>query len=346
MYFPAVVVTLSLLLSGCAQPEPQKPLPATFDRLELVRVVAEINRQASATQQALQARVQALNVAGEAFLDSPTEETLTNLQARWREAHLAYASAQFGFLNQDPESRNLIFRIDAWPIQPGFIDNLPLYPESGIINDETLELSASSLIQQHGITDEEEVALGFHSIEFLIFGRPRTDFERDSGQVFIERRRLFLALVLNQLEIDTQNLLETCKYQFEAASYPEAMNILQQFLSSSLQKIRVAFRESNLLTSEDAGHSTFSASSLETVRAEVEALEGFMFGQVSMGPILKLVDSNAYANMNATFAELHQLILDGDSDEVSRANLPLLLSALTHQLDSFDRMLAHRLPAS
>lgn len=339
-------LTLTLLLASCSLPEPEKPIPVTFERQDILRIVSEIKQEAAATQKILSNQVQALNSAGEAFLDSPTVDTLEVLRTNWQSAHLAYARAQFGFLNQSPEGRGLVFRIDAWPIQPGFIDDLPLYPESGIINDETLTLSAESLIYQHGITDEEEVALGFHSIEYLIFSRPITDFEQNSKNISVERRRLFLALALNQLEIDIGSLLVASQGQFEVEDYPAAMDILQRFLTSSLQKIRVAFRESNLVTSEDAGHSTFSGTSLETVKAEVEALETFMLSRVSLGPTLQMIDANAFANMKATLTELRVLINASPDDEVSRASLPLLLSALTHQLDSFDRMLVHKLPAN
>ncbi len=346
MHFFALIPLLFVLLTSCAEPVAEKRIPAEFDRSSVVKVVTEIRQHAAVTQQNLNDRIQFLHAAGEAFINAPEEDTLAALKTEWRAAHLAYARAQFGILNQDPEQRELIFRIDAWPIQPGFIDDLPLYPESGIINDETLVLNAESMLLQHGITDEEEVALGFHSLEYLIFRRPLADFALNSGRVSVERRRLFLELALNQLVLDTEYLLASSRGQFDVADYAQAIVVLQQFLSSSLQKTRVAFRESNLLTTEDSGHSTYSGTSLETVRVEVEALNEFMLDGVSMGPVLQVVDTHAFGNLTATIAELRQLIVDGNDDEVSRANLPLLLSALTHQLESFDRMLVHRLPAN
>ena len=346
MHLAALGFIFVLLLSGCTEPEPTKQTEPPFDRSQIVTVIAELKQQADTTQADLQHEVQSLNSVGQAFLESPTPESLATLRSQWQRTHLSYARAQFGFLLNDPAFRGLVFRIDAWPIQPGFIDNLPLYPESGIIHDETLVLSAETLIQQHGITDEEEVALGFHSIEYLIFSRPLSDFQLNSEAAGIERRRLFLALALNQLEVDTVSLLEACRDQFNASDYPAAVATLQDFLTSSLQKIRVAFRESNLVTTEDSGHSTFSNTSLETVKAEVTALEAFMLGEVRMGPILEQIDPNAYANLQATLAELRQLAAESEQDEVSRANLPLLLSAITHQLEAFDRMLAHKLPTN
>ncbi len=70
--------------------------------------------------------------------------------------------------------------LDAQPIQPGFLDYFSEYSHSGIVNDIALPLTASNLRKQHGITDITDVSLGFHAIEYILWGekgsRPLSDF--------------------------------------------------------------------------------------------------------------------------------------------------------------------------
>ncbi|MFT7244064.1 MAG: putative iron-regulated protein [Candidatus Azotimanducaceae bacterium] len=346
MHLLALAFVALTVLAACGQPVPASHTPAPIDRNQVVQIVSAIKHHAADAHKALKIEIAALEKTTSAFLAQPDEQTLLDVQTSWRSAHLAYASAQFGFLALDDNLRQLIYRIDAWPIQPGFIDDLPLYPTSGIINDETLSLNAATLISQHGITDEEEVALGFHSLEYLIFARPISDFASDSDSTGIQRRRAFLALATRQLVIDSDNLFLASAGQFDATNYPAALSVLKQVLTGNLQKLRVAFRESNLVTANDAGHSIYSGTSLNTLQAEIESLDQFMVGHVPMEPILLAIDANAYSNFRATLAELRQLLRDSGEDEVSRANLPLFLSALIHELEAFDRMLVHQLPAS
>ena len=360
MHLPKIALIVSVLLAGCEKPPVKEPVRsiATIDRNQVIQIADQLKQHAASNRVDLTKEVAALQAATNRFLASPDEQHLSTLQLSWQSAHEAYTRAQFGFLTLDEERRQLIYRIDAWPVQPGFIDDLPLYPGSGIINDETLILSPEVLISQHGITDEEEVSLGFHAMEYLIFARPLSDFipfstpdfERDSkqgtGLQQVERRRQFLAIVATQLVNDTDSMFVACAGQFDIEDYPEALNVLKQVLKGNLQKLRMAFRESNLVTTTDAGHSTFSGTSLLTLKSEIDSLEQFMITKVPMETILRAVDPNAYTNFRATLLELNKLLMESDDDEVSRANLPLLLSALIHELESFDRMLIHQLPAN
>lgn len=53
---------------------------------------------------------------------------------------------------------------------PGFIDAVPGYPYSGIVNDTSLPITRDELLNQHGLTDVSDVSLGFSVIEFLLWG--------------------------------------------------------------------------------------------------------------------------------------------------------------------------------
>ena len=98
------------------------------------------------------------------------------------------------------------------------MDALPAWPDSGIVNDPALELTATSLRRQQGATTDGEVALGFQPIRLLIAGaegaprqakdlRAGAEAESDEPAAALrERRRTYLQLAANQLQADLNTL--------------------------------------------------------------------------------------------------------------------------------------------
>ncbi|QJX02772.1 hypothetical protein HML84_16390 [Alcanivorax sp. IO_7] len=100
------------------------------------------------------------------------------------------------------------------------MDGLPAWPDSGIVNDPALELTAASLRRQQGATTDGEVALGFQPLRLLVSGVPDAprqpaDFQAGSatrpppGTVAAPpavdapaRRRTYLRLAADQLAGD------------------------------------------------------------------------------------------------------------------------------------------------
>lgn len=164
-----------------------------------------------------------LREAVEALLQEPNDEKLKNAQEAWHRSHNAYLAAElftalgsgnpglFGnFSDHD-------FAIEAWPIQPGYLDYFDVYTLSGIVNDTAMPLTAEALREQHGLTDAADVSLGFHAMEYLLWGergeRPVSDYaparltpeqaEADLREVDLpnNRRRVYLGL-LTELLLD------------------------------------------------------------------------------------------------------------------------------------------------
>jgi len=124
-----------------------------------------------------------LNNSIHSFLDSPDPASLEIVRQHWLTAHSDYeATALYRYFFHQVMAMNtgdldlslnldrLQYQINYWPILPGYIDYLGNYPDSGLVSDITLPLSRETLIQQHGAFDLSEVLLGFHPIEFLLWG--------------------------------------------------------------------------------------------------------------------------------------------------------------------------------
>lgn len=120
------------------------------------------------------------------LLQTPTAASLEQARQHWRASHncvqalaplldlARVSSGLFGAL------RPLRYNLDAWPLQPGYLDYFDVYPHSGLVNDISVSLNAGNLRRQHGLTDAGDVSMGLHAMAYLLWGeqgqRPPEDF--------------------------------------------------------------------------------------------------------------------------------------------------------------------------
>ncbi|MEX0618243.1 MAG: imelysin family protein [Pseudohongiellaceae bacterium] len=117
------------------------------------------------------------------FLDNPDEPGLEQLRQLWLTAHRSYTATALHryFLQRlaatsseaasiETRLNELHYRVNYWPILPGYLDYVYNYPDSGLIFDLSVPLSENSLRSQHGVFDLSEVTTGFHVLEFLLWG--------------------------------------------------------------------------------------------------------------------------------------------------------------------------------
>ena len=134
--------------------------------------------------------VQKMNADLSALAETPNDRTLEQARTSWRNAYTAYLQSlpSTSIPVDEPSDWKsagltrsaLTETINPWPLEPGYIDYVDGYPYTGIVNDTTLNLSEGSLQEQHRFADVSYVSLGFHVIEFLLWGengqRPASDF--------------------------------------------------------------------------------------------------------------------------------------------------------------------------
>lgn len=125
-------------------------------------------------------KAQQLDAKISAFLFEPSKAHLIEAQEAWRSAYSAFLFSRiYAFLPlSDPSdwskkgqnNQQTLYQLDAWPIEGGYIDYLAGYPFSGIVNDLALELNEKNLLEQHGFADKSYASIGFHPIEFMLWG--------------------------------------------------------------------------------------------------------------------------------------------------------------------------------
>ncbi|GAB1269600.1 hypothetical protein NBRC116493_28530 [Aurantivibrio infirmus] len=207
---------------------------------------------------------ESLQNAIQKFLQDPNDETLTAARESWHTSHTTYTQLEM-FITLGLSNPGLFgqliptnFLIDAQPILPGYLDYFDVYANSGIVNDIAMPLAAESLRAQHGFSDETEVSLGFHAIEYLLWGetgaRLADDYldiqeldttQRSTGVRIIDlpnnRRRVLLNLLsvlltddISQLKQQLENPADTVRQNYSALTPLSRMQLLQAAAYSML----------------------------------------------------------------------------------------------------------------
>ncbi len=254
-----------------------------------------------------------LSLSKQAWLDAHSAYELTTL-------HRYFATQLLG----EQGSLALMqiqYQINHWPIIPGYIDYVNGYPDSGIVNDINVNLDVDSLREQHGTFDISEVTLGFHVIEFLLWGydtdsgpRPAADFDAvleltseqtESGysldQLSNNRRRLFLSVAIDTLVEDFRALQSlwlakepSIRREIESTSETELIVILADSMSAMLTEellLRSLYPMLNGNFAESI-QSPYSRSTQNAVSSQLSGLEGLLLErQTESGTTLERVFS-------------------------------------------------------
>jgi putative iron-regulated protein len=153
-----------------------------------------------------------------AFTKAPSAETQANARKAWLAAREFYSQTEaFRFYggpidnDKGPEGR-----INAWPMDESYVDGVQDKANSGLINNRKFVISKQSLSGQNERGGEENIATGWHAIEFLLWGQDLSDtgpgnrsFEDfvDGKAANADRRRQYLMVVTDLLIDDLGSLV-------------------------------------------------------------------------------------------------------------------------------------------
>ncbi len=202
---PLTALSLCILITGITgcdqrqapQPEASAPAPAGFSTAAVSsasqnawQLSRQQLQQTHECARLLQASIQSLVAAAD-------EKSLEHARGQWHQCHnlLMGAMPLLTLGAVSPELwrplRLASNQLEAWPIEPGYLDYFDVYSHSGIVNDIAIPVNAQSLRQQHGLTSDTDVSLGMHAMAYMLWGeqgqRPATDF---ATQPLTEEQRL------------------------------------------------------------------------------------------------------------------------------------------------------------
>ncbi len=168
------------------------------------------------------------------FVAEPTAETQQAAKDAWLAARDPYGQTEafrfYGGPIDDADGPEGL--INAWPLDEAYVDYVEGAPDSGIINDVEgyPDIDAALLESLNEDGAEENISVGFHAIEFLLWGqdlsadgageRSYTDYTTAPNA---ERRGQYLTTV-------SQLLVEHLQYLVDVWALDDADNYRAQFL--------------------------------------------------------------------------------------------------------------------
>lgn len=175
-------------------------------------VVRHYARQAHANYQDALESARALNSAVKTFATSPNAANLAAAKQAWLAARVPYLQTEVCRFYDGP-IEEVEPMVNAWPMDEYFVDYVEGMPTAGIIQSirNFPRINRETIIGMNEREGEKCITLGFHTIEFLLWGqdfnaagpgdRPLSDYvvEGAKDPEIVKRRRSYLTITAELL---------------------------------------------------------------------------------------------------------------------------------------------------
>jgi hypothetical protein len=346
-----------VLLSACSPSEPKvieagEQIEATLfiSQAEASQLTDALWKQSLTAIQSILSQAQQLNAEVAVFLNAPSAEGLKAVQQEWRKTFSDYQKfLPFLYISNGgvEDDENTIkhleewrFLLAAWPIMPAYIDTYGIYIHSGIVNDIALAMTEKNLRKQHGLTDREEVVLGLHAMEFLLWANQKNDaYKRFAINTLVppalknaglkqeelpnNRRRQLLKLqsqiFLNDVETLASNWQQggLLSRKFQALSTREKALSLHNSLQSCIENLKQLLLHHGNERGEDLLHYNAFAGERKKAFAElISAIEEIYFqGQPALANALLSTTQNE--KLKQLLSQTLTLLKNGEASSIS-----------------------------
>ena len=341
---PLVLFLVALLTACDGKLELQPSDSDTIYANDVVQAFKQFQQAQNNQVEACLMSLEQLQVSVTEFLSTPNSNNQKNAKRAWLQAHKAFLGSNlFSLVSQN----QLIFQIDAWPIQEGFLDSIPNYPQSGIINDLTVAIDTESLQEQHGITDSREVSLGFHALEFFIFSRKPESFSLSGDNTKLRRRaamKIILDLLISDIDLAFEEIGEaSADFLSELDDYDgKDLDGLRRLLGILNTRMQLLLSEADHIGDDNSGHSRISESSWANLRDQIAVMNNLSGQKSELRKIFEKLDQNTTHDYDLTLNEAREILAGKKPSADKSTRIPLLFAALGHQLGDLQNILENR----
>jgi len=187
------------------------------------------------------ATAQTLQKAITAFAAAPSAQGLEDAKKAWLAAREFYGQTEVFRFYSGPidDDKGPEGRLNSWPLDESYIDSVTGKPKSGIVNNLKIKINKANLVKFNERGGEENIAAGWHAIEFLLWGQDLSEtgpgdrsFEDfvDGKTPNANRRREYLKVVTELLVSDLGDVVK--------AWAPDAQNYRAKFEKSGTDALR------------------------------------------------------------------------------------------------------------
>lgn len=245
---PVILAATLALLAAPAMAQPAAAAPGAKAAAQAGTTATTVARHYAHLVQASYddtlASTLTLQKAVQALIDAPSDDALKAARKAWLDAREFYGQTEaFRFYGGPIDDKNgPEGRINAWPMDESYVDYVKDSPNAGIINNRKVTLSKKQLASLNERNGEENIATGWHAIEFLLWGqdlsttgpgnRSFEDFV-DGKKPNADRRRQYLKVVTELLVDDLRTLTK--------AWAPTATSYRAKFERGGLESVRKIF---------------------------------------------------------------------------------------------------------
>ncbi|WP_395078013.1 imelysin family protein [Flavobacterium sp.] len=223
-----LLIIAGTFLFSCNNDDGQTPIDNSITKKQVIENYANI-----AYANYLKAYDDAviLETAIVTFTTTPTQVNFDNAKAKWKLSRESYGTTEaFRFANGPIDTGNAAPEglINSWPMDENFVDYVNGAANAGIINNPTLypTIDKATLEGQNALDiDEKNISVGYHAIEFLLWGqdltapsanlsgqRPYTDYLTIGGTASNQARRaLYLRVCADLLTDNLQYVVDQWK---------------------------------------------------------------------------------------------------------------------------------------
>lgn len=172
-----------VLISSCSNDDSPTPTN-TIPKSEVIENYANI---VFASYQDALTDAEALETAINTFVSDPTDINFTAAKTAWKTARESYGPTEAYRFADGPidDSDGPEGMINAWPLDENYVDYVVGDTNSGIINNVATypTIDKSTLENLNEVGGEANISIGYHAIEFLLWGQDTTDpSELKAGQ--------------------------------------------------------------------------------------------------------------------------------------------------------------------
>ena len=266
-----LIVAISLtFLAACTPKQPEEaPKKSANIKIDAGPFAAQVGIEAYTSLSLASQSAQIMDSKLASFMYHPNPMSQQEVSQAWRQAYDEFLyTLIFSYLPiQDPPDwqtqhiayDDLLARLDSWPIEGGYIDYISGYPFSGIVNDLALDIDEKNIRAQHGFTDPTNASLGYHALEFMVWGeagkRSAHDFfpQENTAPIPINDAEENLASDNEQSSDDELNPLHVTQNHNRRRQYTK---LLSELLQKDLHRIQRRWEPSNGYYSELLQRST------------------------------------------------------------------------------------------
>lgn len=277
-----------------------------------------------------------LETAITTFTTTPTDANFTAAKTAWKTSRESYGTTEaFRFANGpiDGDDNGPEGLLNSWPLDENFIDYVQGDNASGIINNTTEfpTLSKQVLAEQNALDEDElNVSVGYHAIEFLLWGqdltapsaklpgqRPYTDYVTGAGATAANqtRRADYLKFCADLLTDNLDYLVQQWKpggvYRTKFLALPENDAIKNIYLGITtlvsaelaIERMDVALLNAN----QEDEHSCFSDNTHRDIALNLQGVINVYqgkYGSVDGASLEDLVKQADVATYNETQTSL------------------------------------------